>query len=180
MGFWKRVLLHICCAPCASSCIEKLHKDGYTVTGYFYNPNIEPVTEYNKRLKEVMRLQEMMGFELYSTPSSCKESQWLEAIKGLEDEAEGGLRCEVCYRLRLEDTAATAKKSGIEYFTSTLSVSPHKCFGKIKKIGEEVARDQNISFLPYDFKKEDGFKRTIQLSKRYAFYRQLYCGCAFR
>ena len=172
-----RLLLHICCAPCASGCIERLQKDGYEITGYFYNPNIQPSSEYNRRWEEVARLQEVMGFGLYR--GTYEPSRWFKEIKGLEGEKEGKRRCEVCYRLRLEETAILAKEIGIGQWTTTLSISPHKHFNKIKEIGEEVAKNYGMRFLPYDFKKKDGFKKSIELSKKYNFYRQDYCGCVF-
>lgn len=171
------VLLHICCAPCAIACVERLREDGYKVTGYFYNPNIQPLKEYKKRYSEVVRLSELMGFELHA--GDYDPLRWFEEIRGLEDEPEGGRRCEVCYRLRLEETAALAKKLGIGQFTTTLSVSPHKYFDKIRYIGEELAKSYKLVFLPYDFKKKDGFKRSVELSRKYNLYRQNYCGCVF-
>ncbi len=173
----RTILLHICCAACASACVERLRKDGYDITGYFYNPNIQPFTEYNKRYKEVAKLSEVMQFQLYT--GKYELSRWFEKIKGLEDEPEGGKRCEVCYELRLEETAVLAKKLGIKQFTTTLSVSSHKCFERIKLIGEEIAESYNLLFLPYDFKKKGGFKRSVELSKEYNLYRQNYCGCVF-
>jgi len=170
-------LLHICCAACATVCVERLRKNGYDIIGYFYNPNIQPPAEYNKRCKEVAKLSEVMEFELHT--GEYELSRWFEKIKGLEDEPERGKRCEICYELRLEETAVLAKKLGIKQFTTTLSVSPHKCFKRIKLIGEKIAQRHKLLFLPCDFKKKDGFKRSVELSKEYNLYRQSYCGCIF-
>lgn len=171
------ILLHICCAPCATACVERLYSDGYTVIGFFYNPNIQPIAEYNKRCEDTLRLSNLMGFKLYI--GDYDNEKWLEEIMGLESEPEGGERCEVCYRFRLKQTASLANKYDIGGFTTTLSVSPHKPYGKIRLIGEEIAKEYQLNFLKYDFKKKEGYKRSIELSKQYKLYRQNYCGCLF-
>ncbi len=171
------VLLHICCAPCATACLERLKNDGYDVAGFFYNPNIQPRPEYEKRLQETMMLSSFFGFSLLS--GEYDQDNWLKSIHGLENEPEGGKRCEICYRLRLIKTASIAERYGFEAFTTTLSVSPHKDFKKLKRIGEKVAEEYGLTFLSYDFKKKDGFKRSIELSRVYNLYRQKYCGCLF-
>lgn len=171
------LLLHICCAPCSTGCLERLFDDGFKVAGFFYNPNIQPLSEYNRRYVEVVRLSKLLDFKLYTVKYDT--SRWFRAIKGLENEPEGGKRCEVCYRLRLIETAQTAKRHGFESFTTTLSISPHKIYGKIKSIGEEIAQEYELAFLSYDFKKMDGFKRSIELSRQHNLYRQKYCGCLF-
>ena len=171
------ILLHICCAPCATACVERLCSDGYTVMGFFYNPNIQPIAEYNKRCEDTLRLSNLMGFKLYT--GDYNNEKWLEEVMGLESEPEGGKRCEVCYRFRLKQTASLANKYDIGGFTTTLSVSPHKPYGKIRLIGEEIAKEYQLNFLTYDFKKKEGYKRSIELSKQYKLYRQNYCGCLF-
>ncbi len=171
------ILLHICCAPCATACVERLCSDGYTVMGFFYNPNIQPIAEYNKRCEDTLRLSNLMGFKLYT--GDYDNEKWLEEVMGLESEPEGGKRCEVCYRFRLKRTASLANKYDIGGFTTTLSVSPHKPYGKIRLIGEEIAKEYQLNFLTYDFKKKEGYKRSIELSKGFKLYRQNYCGCLF-
>lgn len=169
-----RLLLHICCAPDATSVFERL-KDRFQVTGFFYNPQIEPMEEYNKRLEETRKVAEAMGFELLAGEYDL--DLWQDAIRGLEGEPEKGRRCEVCYRFRLEETARTADKRGFDYFTSTLSVSPHKSFGWLKTMGEELAARYGVEFLAEDFKRQEGFKRSLEWSEKLHLYRQDYCGC---
>lgn len=171
------VLLHICCAPCATSVVETLKNDNYEVIGYFYNPNIHPETEYNLRLKELEKLADNMA--LQTIIGVYTPQIWLEQIKGLEDAQEGGDRCKVCYKLRLEHTAKIALEKGYQYFTTTLSVSPHKPADIINSIGQEVGERYGIKFLSYDFKKKDGFKISLRLTKKYNLYRQSYCGCIY-
>ena len=171
------VLLHICCAPCATSVIETLKNDGYEVIGYFYNPNIHPESEYQTRLNEFEKLASNMA--LQTIISTYTPEIWLEQTKGMEDEPEGGNRCKICYGLRLEHTAKTALGKGYKFFTTTLSVSPHKPVNIINSVGQGVGEKYGINFLPYDFKKKDGFKKSIELSKKYNLYRQTYCGCKY-
>ncbi|MBN2380892.1 epoxyqueuosine reductase QueH [candidate division WOR-3 bacterium] len=168
------ILLHICCAPDATSVFERLNAR-FRVIGFFYNPQIEPYDEYERRLAETHKVAKAMGFELV-----CGEydlDRWIQAVKGLETEPEKGKRCEVCYAFRLEETARLAREKGFEYFTTTLSVSPHKSFEWLKDMGEAMSRKYDVSFLAEDFKKQDGFKRSLELSEELNLYRQDYCGC---
>lgn len=169
----KKVLLHICCGVCASAVVQKLRDDGYEVTGYFYNPNIYPEKEYEQRLAVVRQASKLLGFTLIE--GLYESNTWQERIQGLEAEPEGGKRCQVCFRVRLQKTADKAKEMDIGHIASTLSVSPHKNVQEINAIGKELSQ----GFLPYDFKKENGFKKTMDFAKKHDFYRQHYCGCQY-
>jgi uracil-DNA glycosylase family 4 len=168
------ILLHICCAPDATSVFERLNAR-FRVTGFFYNPQIEPKAEYDKRLAETMKVARALGFELIAGEYDL--DRWIQAVRGLETEPEKGKRCEVCYAFRLEETARLARQKGFEYFTTTLSVSPHKSFEWLKGMGEALSRKYGVRFLAEDFKKQDGFKRSLELSEELNLYRQDYCGC---
>ncbi|MCX5749121.1 MAG: epoxyqueuosine reductase QueH [Candidatus Saganbacteria bacterium] len=168
------ILLHVCCGVCAGWPVQKLREDGHVPVGYFYNPNIHPEDEYLKRLAAAREISKALEFELiegYYDPA-----RWLEAVKGLEDEKEGGKRCEVCFRMRLEETGRKAKELGISNFTTTLSVSPQKSSKKINDAGKSV---HPKAFTECDFKKDDGNKKTRNLAKRFQLYCQDYCGCRF-
>jgi predicted adenine nucleotide alpha hydrolase (AANH) superfamily ATPase len=169
-----KLLLHICCAPCATHVVEALRKD-HQVIGFFYNPNIQPAKEYYRRLSETRRLFRSLGIELIE--GEYEESRWWKEISGFEKEPEGGRRCPLCYRLRLGETARLAKETGISHFATTLTISPHKKAGVINPIGEEVGKSYKVSFFSADFKKKNGFKKTLTLSKKHNLYRQDYCGC---
>lgn len=169
----KKILLHICCGVCAGSVVEKLRGDGFKVIGFFYNPNIYPWDEYERRLAVAKEASRLLDFELIE--GTYDDDRWFTAVEGLENEKEGGRRCQVCFRVRLQRTAQTAKELGIEYMASTLSVSPHKNVQEINRIGQELSS----CFLPYDFKKEEGFNKTMKFAKEHQFYRQNYCGCEF-
>lgn len=169
-----RILLHICCAPDATSVYERL-KDSFDITGFFYNPQIEPYDEYEKRLAEVVKVAKFLGFEL--TQGSYDLDGWMEAVKGLDKEPEKGKRCEVCYLYRLEETARLAASRGFDCFTTTLSVSPYKSFEWLRDIGQALEKKYGVRFLAEDFKKADGFKRSLELSVELDLYRQDYCGC---
>lgn len=170
------ILLHICCAPDATAVFERL-KDKYSVIGFFHNPNIHPEAEYRKRLKGAVYVAETMNFPLEIPPYIPQE--WFEAVKGLEQEPERGKRCRVCFRFNLRITAKKANESGIPYFTTTLTISPHKNTSEIFKAGEEAAAEFGPEFLAIDFKKKDGFKHSLILSREMHLYRQNYCGCCF-
>jgi len=170
------LLLHICCAPCSTYPIETL-KSEYRVTGFYYGPNIHPEVEYIVRLEETERLAKMMGIELIRAEYDM--TKWFHQTEGLEEDHEGGERCRVCYRMRLERTARYAIEKKIKYFTTTLSVSPHKDAEDINRIGLEVAERCGLIFLPVDFKKKDGHKKSIEISKKLGLYRQDYCGCVY-
>jgi epoxyqueuosine reductase len=172
----SKLILHICCAPCSTAVIEKL-KETYKVIGFYYNPNIYPESEYFKRLVEVRKYCKIAEIDLMECTYDHKE--WKEKIRGLEEEKEGGKRCVECFKLRMDETAKEAKNKNLDYFTTTLSVSPYKNFIDISRIGKDFEKINLIKFLNSDFKKRDGYKRSIELSKKYKLYRQKYCGCEF-
>jgi predicted adenine nucleotide alpha hydrolase (AANH) superfamily ATPase len=176
-GNYDKVLIHICCAPDITYPFFYLRGRHYAVTGFFFNPNVYPETEYQKRLEEVVDFSETTGMPLIKGDYSTNE--WFEYVKGHEKDLEGGERCRICYKYRLEKTAQTAKKMGFDFFTTTLSISPHKNVKWIFEIGEEFEKLYNLSFLRADFKKRNGFKSSLILSKFYGMYRQNYCGCKF-
>jgi len=168
------LLLHSCCGPCSSYVVTYL-KEYFNVTVFFYNPNIYPEEEYLHRLSEQRRLLKELDVELIE--KGYDHTEFLECAKGYESEPEGGARCERCFNLRLKKTHDLAVELGFEYFCTTLTVSPHKNAFIINEIGERLS--ENILWLPSDFKKRDGYKRSIELSKQYNLYRQDYCGCEF-
>lgn len=174
------LLLHSCCAPCSSYVLEYL-SEYFNITVFFYNPNLYPDFEYEKRLKEQIRFIQNYPF---MNPVSIIEigfdkKEFNTAVKGLEQEREGGMRCESCFKLRLSKTAELAKELNADYFTTTLSISPHKNAALINEIGQSFAKEQGVLFLPSDFKKNGGFKRSTVLSKEHNLYRQSYCGCVY-
>ena len=175
-----RLLLHSCCAPCSSYVLEYLSQY-FSITVFYYNPNIYPEEEFFKRIDEQKRLISEMPMK---NPVSFIEKgyhseRFYEAVKGLEKIHEGGERCFACYRLRLEETAKLAAENGFDYFTTTLSISPYKNAFRLNEIGEELAEIYGIKHLNSDFKKKNGYKRSIELSHTYHLYRQDYCGCVF-
>ncbi len=174
------LLLHSCCAPCSSHCIEYLSQY-FKITVLYYNPNIYPEAEYEKRKAEQKRLISQMPTKYPVSFLDCdfESESFYKAVKGLEKCREGGERCFVCYRLRLEKTANMAKSHGFDYFTTTLTISPLKNAQKINEIGNELSEEYSVKFLPSDFKKREGYKRSIELSREYNLYRQNYCGCIF-
>ena len=175
----KRLLLHSCCAPCSSTCLERLTKY-FSVDVYFYNPNITSINEYEKRLSEQVRLVDLVyKNEVNVINATYNKDEFLSAVKGLEDLPEKSSRCKNCYLLRLEKTAKYAKENGYDYFTTTLTLSPHKNAEWINEIGIELQEKYGVKFLCADFKKEGGYLRSIELSKKYNLYRQNYCGCEF-
>jgi predicted adenine nucleotide alpha hydrolase (AANH) superfamily ATPase len=171
-----RLLLHACCAPDATVGFERLMRDWHVV-GYFFNPNIQPIDEYSKRLSDFLRLGCSMSVEIRT--GEYLEQAWLDAIKGLESEPERGKRCDVCYRFRLENTAGLAKREGFDAFATVLTVSPHKNALIINQMGQELSRQMGVDYLDTDLKKQDGFKRSVELSKQLGLYRQRYCGCRY-
>lgn len=175
-----RLFLHSCCAPCSSYVLEYL-SDYFRITDFFYNPNIEPMSEYRYRQDELMRLISEMRpkYPIDFLPGWYDPSVFHNAVRGLEHIPEGGERCLVCYRLRMEEAAKLAAKGGYDYFTTTLSISPLKNAEKINEIGEQLEKKYGVRHLPSDFKKKNGYLRSIQLSKDHGLYRQDYCGCAF-
>lgn len=179
-GKTPSLFLHACCAPCSSYCISYLSQY-FNITLFYYNPNIYPESEYSHRLLEIKRF--LSEFPV-KNPVSFMEGEYKPQIffkmaKGLEDEPEGGKRCLLCYELRLREAAVKAAELGADYFTTTLSISPHKNAAKLNEIGERLGEEYGVLHLPSDFKKKEGYKRSIELSKEYNLYRQNYCGCLY-
>jgi len=171
-----KVLLHICCAPDSTAVFERLKPD-YEVIGFFHNPNIFPEAEYKKRLEEAEYVARKLKFKIVVPGYAPQE--WENIVKGLEAEPEKGKRCDVCFRFNLQATAKKAKSMGIPFFTTTLTISPHKKTDMIFKAGREGAIKYGQKFLELDFKKKDGFKRSLELSREMKLYRQNYCGCRY-
>jgi len=179
----KHLFLHSCCAPCSSYVLEYL-SPCFRITVFYYNPNITASAEYFKRVEEQKRLIEILNqkeghFPIQVVEGDYRPKDFLDVAEGLEDCPEGGERCFACYRLRLEETAKRAKEYGADYFATTLTISPLKNAEKLNALGEELSIDYQVPWLPSDFKKKEGYKRSIELSAEYDLYRQDYCGCAF-
>lgn len=179
-GETPRLLLHSCCAPCSSYVLEYLSQY-FKITVFYYNPNISPEEEYRKRVAEQKRLISRLPVKnpVDFIEGDYKPQDFYDIAKGLEDIPEGGERCFSCYRLRLEQTARFAADMGFDYFTTTLSISPYKNAPKLNEIAEELSEIYRVKNLPSDFKKKEGYKRSIALSAEYNLYRQDYCGCIF-
>ncbi len=179
-GQVPKLLLHSCCAPCSSYVLEYLSKF-FRITVFFYNPNIYPPKEYTARAEEERRLIKEMPFvhPVDMVEGSYEPEEFYQEVKGLEMEPEGGARCEKCFELRLHQAAFVAKAGAYDYFTTTLTISPLKSAPKLNQIGERVGKEMGVEFLPSDFKKKDGYRRSVQLSKEYGLYRQDYCGCVY-
>lgn len=179
-GRVPRLLLHSCCAPCSSYVLEYL-SDYFEITVFYYNPNIFPESEYTKRLLEQQTLIADMNFKnpVSFLAGNYDKDKFYHMAEGLEHIKEGGERCFKCYELRLNETAQMAAKGGFDYFTTTLSISPMKNAEKLNTIGKEIASRYGIQYLQSDFKKKNGYKRSIELSKDHGLYRQDYCGCQF-
>lgn len=175
-----RLLLHSCCAPCSSYTLEYLSRY-FDITVYYFNPNISPKQEFDKRFEEQKRLISQMPFKNRVTlvEGDYNYNDFLEIAKGLENVPEGGERCFRCYKMRLESTARLAKEQGFDYFCTTLSISPLKNSQKINELGFGLEEKYGVKWLPSDFKKREGYKRSIQLSREYSLYRQNFCGCVF-
>lgn len=169
-----RLLLHVCCAPCTTSPVEWL-KDEYEITAFFYNPNIYPREEYYRRLEETRKYCGEIGVQLAEGPFDPE--RWVELTRGLENEPEGGERCRICIEMRLDTAARYARENGFDVVCTVLTVSPHKNARMVEEIGKSVGEREQIVFLPQDFKKKDGFRRSIELSHVHELYRQDYCGC---
>lgn len=178
----QTILLHSCCGPCSTTALERLCQT-YRVTVFYYNPNILPESEYAHRLAEQERLIKMLqeaGTPVDLIAGAYEPNVYLEAVKGLENEPEGGARCAKCFELRLRKTACVALQKGISTFCTTLTVSPHKNAEVINRIGITLAADfPSLTYLPTNFKKQEGYKRSLELSRQYNIYRQNYCGCPF-
>ena len=180
LGIVPRLLLHVCCAPCSSYCLEYL-SNYFDITVYYYNPNISKKEEYEYRLSEEKRFISIKEFKypVKLTESEYRPEDFFAAVKGLEKEPEGGTRCKECFRLRLEASAKKAKEQGFDYFTTTLTISPLKNAALLNEIGAEMGERYGVKWLYSDFKKKEGYKRSIELSKEFDLYRQNYCGCVF-
>lgn len=171
------LLLHSCCGPCSSYVLEYLSKH-FRLGLLYYDPNIQPESEYELRLENQRKVLEHHP-DVALHEYGWRGEEYEAAVRGLESEPEGGARCTVCFRLRLEETARLAKELGYEYFCTTLSVSPHKDAERLNRIGMELAERYGVKWLPSDFKKREGYKRSIELSREYGLYRQDYCGCLY-
>lgn len=180
----KNLFLHSCCAPCSSYVLEYL-RSFFRITVFYYNPNITEEAEYRHRVEEQKRLIcafNRMSEEAYPIQvieGDYQRQYFFDQVKGFEDCPEGGERCSICYELRLRETALRAKEHNGDYFTTTLTISPLKNAQKINEIGERLAEEVGVPFLPSDFKKKNGYKRSVELSKEFDLYRQDYCGCVF-
>ncbi|MCR5255308.1 MAG: epoxyqueuosine reductase QueH [Acetatifactor sp.] len=182
-GSVPTLMLHSCCAPCSSYCLEYLCKF-FSITVFYYNPNISSSEEYRRRVAEQKRLieaynSEKKGHEIKVLEGDYHPEEFFEMAKGLEYCKEGGERCFKCFDMRLKETALQADKGGFDYFATTLTISPLKNADKINEIGFDISKGSKVKWLPSDFKKKDGYKRSVELSKEYDLYRQDYCGCAF-
>lgn len=174
------LLLHSCCAPCSSYVLEYL-SNYFRITVLYYNPNIYPESEYSKRIVEQQTLIRAMHtkYPVQFIVGSYEKEKFYAMAKGLEEVKEGGVRCFKCYELRLREAAEIAKAGGYEYFTTTLSISPLKNAAKLNEIGLKLAEEYGVAYLTSDFKKKNGYKRSVELSAQYGLYRQDYCGCEF-
>ena len=179
-GVFPKLLLHACCAPCSSWCLEYLNPY-FDITVFYYNPNIDLEEEYRKRVKEEQRLISEMPFvrPVHFLEGIYEPEEYHRLVKGHEKDPEGGERCGICFRQRLRKSAETAAQLGFDCFTTTLTISPLKDADRLNRIGEEAALEYGTVFLPSDFKKKNGYLRSIQLSREYELYRQNYCGCSF-
>lgn len=174
-----KMLLHCCCAPCSSHCLSVL-AEHFDITAYFYNPNITDYAEYIKRFEELSRFVHEVYVDGVDVKLADHDPQvFLDMAKGREELPERGARCYDCYKIRLEKSASYAKENGYDVFTTTLSISPHKNADWLNEIGVEMSRKYDIGYLFSDFKKKDGYRHSIQLSKEYGLYRQNFCGCEF-
>ena len=174
------LLLHCCCAPCSSYVLEYL-SEYFKITVFFYNPNINPESEYTKRILELQRLIASMNLKhpVSFIAGQYDSERFYEMAKGLETVKEGGERCFKCYELRLRKTAELAKAEAYDYFTTTLTISPLKNSVKLNETGLKLQEEYGVNYLLSDFKKQEGYKRSIELSKEYGLYRQNYCGCVY-
>lgn len=174
------LLLHACCAPCSSTVLERLG-NFFNITILYYNPNITDKDEYEKRLEEIKKFTSNFKtkYKIEVFVGRYEPREFFDIARGLEDEPERGRRCYKCYKLRLEETAKVAKELNFDYFTTTLSLSPYKDANWINEIGESLQEAYNINFLYSDFKKKNGYKRSIELSHEFNLYRQDYCGCVY-
>jgi predicted adenine nucleotide alpha hydrolase (AANH) superfamily ATPase len=172
----RKLLLHVCCGPCSTEVIDRLARE-YELTLLFFNPNISPRDEFDRRALEAEKYAAARGIPF--SRGEYDHNAWLEAVKGLESEPEGGKRCAVCFGHRLASAASKAKEGGIGLFTTTLTISPHKNARVVNETGLRAAKEAGVEFVEADFKKKDGFKKSLHLSKEAGMYRQDYCGCEF-
>ena len=174
------LLLHSCCAPCSSYCLEYL-SEYFCITVFYYNPNIYPEEEFIKRAAEQKNLIEKLSakYPISFIEGAYEKERFYDVTRNLEDAKEGGERCFRCYELRLRESAELARQMGMDYFTTTLSISPLKNAQKLNEIGDKLATEYGIRYLNSDFKKKNGYKRSVELSEEYGMYRQYYCGCVF-
>ena len=175
-----KLLLHACCAPCSSACIERL-SDNFKIDIYYYNPNIDNIEEYNKRLKEVIKFTKEFKtkYPIDVIDGGYDSETFFKMAKGLEEEPERGKRCYECYKLRLKKTSEYASNNNYDFFATTLTPSPYKNSNWINEIGEKLDKETKSTYLYSDFKKKNGYKRSIELSHEYNLYRQDYCGCIY-
>ena len=176
----SKLLLHACCAPCSSAVLERL-ANFFKISIFYYNPNITEEEEYQKRINELKRFisEFKTKYPVEIIEGNYEPSKFMEIAKGLEEEKERGIRCYKCYGLRLEETAKIAEELGFNHFATTLTLSPHKNANWINEIGEELNKKYKSNYLYSDFKKKEGYKKSIELSKTYNLYRQDYCGCIY-
>jgi len=172
----QKIILHVCCAPCATA-VREILDNGYEIEFFFSNSNIYPREEYDKRLAEVQKLADK--FKINLIIGDYDHDDWKKAIIGKENLPENSARCEICFKKRLEETAKLAKNKKENLFTTTLTISPHKNYNLINKIGLDIAKIFNVNFLDKDFKKNNGYQRSLELSKEFNLYRQNYCGCEY-
>ena len=178
------LLLHACCGPCSTACVERVVQD-FEVTLFFYNPNITDKNEYLLRKETLLQFVNAYNaehkdeFTVNFIEGEYDVQRWLDRTDSLKDEPEGGARCDICFAMRLTETARQAKKLEFDYFTTTMSVSPHKNYDKIKTLGMILEDEYGISYLDIDFKKKNGFARSVEMSKQYGLYRQGFCGCEY-
>ena len=177
MNNQNKIILHACCAICSGYPVSYLKDAGYQVVVYFYNPNIYPTEEYEKRLDAQRILCNALDVELVG--GEYNPQDFYKAARGLENDPEKGARCDKCFELRLRKTAEYAKQKGIQEFTTSIVISPHKNFAKLTEIGQKIAAEYGLTYQAIDFKKKDGFLKTNKISRELGLYRQNYCGCEF-
>ncbi len=179
-----RILLHACCGPCSTSCVERLAFD-YEVTVFYYNPNITDQEEYLLRRDSLIKFIDAFNEEfkdrthVHYLEGDYKVEDFIKVTQSFCNEPEGGKRCDVCFELRLEEAGRKAKELGMDYFATAMAVSPHKDYVSILRIGQTIGEANNVKFLDVDFKKKNGFGRSVELSKKYGLYRQKFCGCEY-
>ena len=179
-GAVPTLFLHSCCAPCSSYVLEYLSQY-FKITVYYYNPNIYPPSEYGERAEEVKRLLRELPAknEISFVAGEYRPEQFYEAVRGHEEDPEGGERCGICFELRLREAARLAGEGGFDYFATTLTISPLKDAARLNRIGQKLGEEYGVNYLASDFKKKNGYKRSTELSREYGLYRQDYCGCVF-